>query len=33
MFGIHHFELFIAAGILFNLTSGPDTAYILGHWA
>ena len=31
MFGIHHFELFLAAGILLNLTPGPDTAYILGR--
>ena len=31
IFGIHHFELFVAAGILLNLTPGPDTAYILGR--
>jgi RhtB (resistance to homoserine/threonine) family protein len=31
MFGIHNFELFLAAGILLNLTPGPDTAYILGR--
>jgi RhtB (resistance to homoserine/threonine) family protein len=31
MFGIHDFELFLAAGILLNLTPGPDTAYILGR--
>lgn len=31
MFGIHHFGLFLAAGILLNLTPGPDTAYILGR--
>ena len=31
MFGIHDFELFLAAGILVNLTPGPDTAYILGR--
>jgi threonine/homoserine/homoserine lactone efflux protein len=31
MFGIHHFELFVVAGILLNLTPGPDTAYILGR--
>jgi len=31
MFGIHSFGLFLAAGILLNLTPGPDTAYILGR--
>lgn len=31
MFGIHNFSLFLAAGILLNLTPGPDTAYILGR--
>jgi RhtB (resistance to homoserine/threonine) family protein len=31
MFGIHDFGLFLAAGILLNLTTGPDTAYILGR--
>jgi RhtB (resistance to homoserine/threonine) family protein len=31
MFGIHDFELFLAAGILLNLTPGPDTVYILGR--
>ena len=31
MFGIHHFGLFVAAGILLNLTPGPDTVYILGR--
>jgi RhtB (resistance to homoserine/threonine) family protein len=31
MFGIHDFGLFMAAGILLNLTPGPDTAYILGR--
>jgi RhtB (resistance to homoserine/threonine) family protein len=31
IFGIHHFGLFVAAGILLNLTPGPDTAYILGR--
>ena len=30
-FGIHHFELFLTAGILLNLTPGPDTVYILGR--
>jgi threonine/homoserine/homoserine lactone efflux protein len=28
---IHHFTLFLTAGILLNLTPGPDTAYILGR--
>jgi threonine/homoserine/homoserine lactone efflux protein len=31
MFGIHDFGLFLAAGILLNLTPGPDTAHILGR--
>jgi threonine/homoserine/homoserine lactone efflux protein len=31
MFGIHSFGLFLAAGILLNLSPGPDTAYILGR--
>jgi RhtB (resistance to homoserine/threonine) family protein len=31
MFGIHDFGLFLAAGLLLNLTPGPDTAYILGR--
>jgi threonine/homoserine/homoserine lactone efflux protein len=31
MLGIHHFTLFLASGILLNLTPGPDTAYILGR--
>jgi threonine/homoserine/homoserine lactone efflux protein len=31
MFGTHDFELFLAAGILLNLTPGPDTVYILGR--
>jgi RhtB (resistance to homoserine/threonine) family protein len=31
MLGIHDFGLFLAAGILLNLTPGPDTAYILGR--
>jgi len=30
MFGIHDFGLFLATGVLLNLTPGPDTAYILG---
>jgi len=31
MFGIHDFAFFITAGILLNLTPGPDTLYILGR--
>jgi len=31
MFGTHNFGLFLTAGILLNLTPGPDTAYILGR--
>src|SRR5438270_13956638 len=31
MFGIHDFGLFLVAGILLNLTPGPDTVYILGR--
>jgi threonine/homoserine/homoserine lactone efflux protein len=31
MFGIHDFFLFVASGILLNLTPGPDTAYIVGR--
>src|SRR5215471_9055413 len=31
MLGIHDFSLFLAAGILLNLTPGPDTAYICGR--
>jgi threonine/homoserine/homoserine lactone efflux protein len=31
MLGIHDFSLFLAAGILLNLTPGPDTVYILGR--
>ena len=31
MFGVHDFGLFLAAGVLLNLTPGPDTAYILGR--
>ena len=30
-FGIHDFGFFLVAGILLNLTPGPDTAYILGR--
>src|SRR6266404_2796883 len=31
MFGIHDFGLFLAAGILLNLTPGPAPVYILGR--
>jgi threonine/homoserine/homoserine lactone efflux protein len=31
VFGIQHFWLFLTAGILLNLTPGPDTAFILGR--
>ena len=31
VFGIHDFSLFVASGILLNLTPGPDTVYILGR--
>jgi threonine/homoserine/homoserine lactone efflux protein len=31
MFGIHNFGLFLCAGVLLNLTPGPDTVYILGR--
>src|SRR4029453_2368004 len=31
MFGIHDFGLFLAAGVLLNLTPGADTVYILGR--
>ncbi|SEI49715.1 LysE family translocator [Paraburkholderia diazotrophica] len=31
MFGITHFEFFIAAVFLLNVTPGPDTAYIVGR--
>ena len=31
MFGIQHFPVFVASGILLNLTPGPDTLYILGR--
>jgi threonine/homoserine/homoserine lactone efflux protein len=31
VFGIHDFALFLAAGVLLNLTPGPDTVYILGR--
>jgi RhtB (resistance to homoserine/threonine) family protein len=31
MLGIHDFSLFLVAGVLLNLTPGPDTAYICGR--
>ena len=31
MFGIERLELFLAAGLLLNITPGPDTLYILGR--
>lgn len=31
MFGIHDFGVFVAAGVLLNLTPGQDTLYILGR--
>lgn len=31
MFGIHDYGMFLAAGILLNLTPGQDTFYILGR--
>ena len=31
MGAIHHFTLFLTAGVLLNLTPGPDTAYIIGR--
>jgi threonine/homoserine/homoserine lactone efflux protein len=31
MFGIHDFTLFLTAGILLNLTPGPDMALVVGH--
>src|SRR3954466_8530349 len=31
MFGIQDIALFIAAGLLLNITPGPDTAYIVGR--
>jgi threonine/homoserine/homoserine lactone efflux protein len=31
MFGIHEIWLFIASGLLLNVTPGPDTAYIIGR--
>lgn len=31
MLGIHDFGLFVAAGLLLNITPGPDNAYITGR--
>ncbi|ABD09203.1 Lysine exporter protein (LYSE/YGGA) [Rhodopseudomonas palustris HaA2] len=31
MLGIHDFWLFVASGLLLNVTPGPDTAFILGR--
>lgn len=31
MFGIEHFEIFLVAGIILNLTPGSDTIYILSR--
>jgi threonine/homoserine/homoserine lactone efflux protein len=31
MFGIHDYAMFVAAGILLNLTPGQDTLYIVGR--
>lgn len=31
MLGIHDFWLFVASGLLLNVTPGPDTAYIVGR--
>jgi threonine/homoserine/homoserine lactone efflux protein len=31
MFGIQDIALFVAAGLLLNMTPGPDTAYIVGR--
>src|SRR5688572_32619347 len=33
MFGIHDYWLFVATGVLLNLTPGQDTFYILGRSA
>jgi len=31
MLGIQHFEIFLIAGIILNLTPGPNTIYILSR--
>jgi threonine/homoserine/homoserine lactone efflux protein len=31
MLGIHEFWLFVVAGLLLNVTPGPDTAYVVGR--
>ncbi len=33
MSGIHDFWIFVLAGLLLNVTPGPDTAYIVGRSA
>ncbi|MEP7208228.1 MAG: LysE family translocator [Casimicrobiaceae bacterium] len=33
LIGIHDFALFVAAGLLLNITPGPDTLYIVGRSA
>src|ERR1700758_3692947 len=33
MLGIHDLPLFIASGLVLNITPGPDTAYIVGRSA
>ncbi len=33
MFGIHDLPLFILAGLLLNITPGPDLLYIAGRTA
>jgi threonine/homoserine/homoserine lactone efflux protein len=33
MFGVHDLALFVAAGLLLNVTPGPDTLYILSRTA
>src|ERR1700759_5627221 len=33
MLGINEFWLFVASGLLLNITPGPDTAYIVGRRA
>lgn len=31
MIGVHDLPLFIAAGLLLNVTPGPDTAFVMGQ--
>jgi len=33
MFGVHDLALFVASGLLLNVTPGPDTLYILSRTA